>query len=70
MGGGIPKDLAKQFIFPSTPHSSAFSFADIQQLVLEEINFLMPEDVAELAPVLIVGVDELGMVEHLIVHVA
>lgn len=37
-------------------------------MVLEEVDLLPPEDLAQLPPVLLPRVDEFGRIEHFVVH--
>lgn len=68
MGAELPEDLPQQLILPGAPDDPALGLEEVQQLVLEEVGLLPPEDLAELPPVLLPRVDELGRVEHLVVH--
>jgi hypothetical protein len=64
----LPKDFLEQKILLLAPNCPSLRFTNIQQLVLQKIDLLLPEDLTNGAPVFLVGIDEFRTVKHFIVH--
>lgn len=64
MSDYVRYNFAEKCVFVLVPDSSAFSLDKVEELIFEEVDFFVPHGLANTAPVLLVGVNELVRLQH------